>query len=331
IPSIVSTHPSSAHFISGASGLDAPKIHPVNSSTFEWWYFDAVPHDPRSRASVVVVFYTATASAFPFLAPAGTATLAQIAVTFPNGTAYGATVPADGATVTADENVSSGDWHNSGFRWTHSGDHSGYTVLIDAPHIGVKGSIRFRSPAPAHYPCGPTVAGQTMEAGPGNGWANAVPDADATVDLTIGRTKLTFAGLGYHDKNWGNEPFATHLASWYWGHGRLGAYSIVWFDVLARDGKEHVSAYAAKHGRIVAASCAPGSIRVRPAGANATYPPLRGTGNPSGYRIALELPGAGTLKMNVSVTGILVDDAFSEYTRAVATLKGVVVPAGGLK
>jgi hypothetical protein len=39
-----------------------------------------------------------------------------------------------------------------------------------------------------------------MEVGPHIGWANAIPDAASTVELTINGTKLAFAGTGYHDK-----------------------------------------------------------------------------------------------------------------------------------
>lgn len=35
---------------------------------------------------------------------------------------------------------------------------------------------------------------------PGIAWANAVPDAGATVDFEIGDKKLQFSGTGYHDK-----------------------------------------------------------------------------------------------------------------------------------
>lgn len=35
---------------------------------------------------------------------------------------------------------------------------------------------------------------------PGIGWANAVPDAKATVDFEVGGKKLAFSGTGYHDK-----------------------------------------------------------------------------------------------------------------------------------
>ncbi|KAJ7445630.1 hypothetical protein FB451DRAFT_1376109 [Mycena latifolia] len=62
-------------------------------------------------------------------------------MTFPNGTTFCATVPADIPTVTADESISSDEGTIRAFdaRRTAVGGHSGYTVLLDAPHIGVKG------------------------------------------------------------------------------------------------------------------------------------------------------------------------------------------------
>jgi len=32
------------------------------------------------------------------------------------------------------------------------------------------------------------------------GWANAVPDARATVDIEVNGTAISFSGIGYHDK-----------------------------------------------------------------------------------------------------------------------------------
>lgn len=56
--------------------------------------------------------------------------------------------------------------------------------------------------APAHYPCGPieTPAGQSFELAPNLGWANAVPDARGTVDMTVNGERVQFSGFGYHDK-----------------------------------------------------------------------------------------------------------------------------------
>jgi hypothetical protein len=61
--------------------------------------------------------------------------------------------------------------------------------------------------APAHYPCGPAQAGQVMEIMPHVGWANAIPDAIASVDLTVNGTLIKFTGVGYHDSTLSFTPF----------------------------------------------------------------------------------------------------------------------------
>jgi hypothetical protein len=77
---------------------------------------------------------------------------------------------------------------------------SKYVVTIDSPLLGVKGSLTLDSIAPAHYPCGPVEEGQDLEVTPHIGWANAVPDANAVADFTVGGVPLKFEGPGYHDK-----------------------------------------------------------------------------------------------------------------------------------
>ncbi|KAJ6561271.1 hypothetical protein B0H10DRAFT_1966618 [Mycena sp. CBHHK59/15] len=327
IPSALQNTSSQAQFISSSTGPDAPKVHPINGSAFDWWYFDVVSTD--SLASVVVVFYTTSAAAFPFLGPLNSAVVAQISGSFANGTLFTAMVEGDAATVEVKENSgTSGAWHGTGFTWMFD-PASGYSISIDAPEIGVVGTISFKSAAPAHYPCGPVAVGQNLEVGPNIGWANAIPDAVSAVHLTVNGTKLAFTGAGYHDKNWSDQIFQQNVASWYWGHGRVGAYSIVWFDFLALNGTEYVSAYVAKGGKIVAASCEATSIRVRPTGQNATYPPVISTGNPSGYNISLALSEHWALELNVSVVLQVASTPGPVYTRSLGTISGSVVPVGG--
>lgn len=171
--------------------------------------------------------------------------------------------------------------------------------------------------APAHYPCGCVEAGQPLEILPTLGWANAVPDAVSHVDLTVNGQMVKFSGAGYHDskshttstislvtpqtENWGSQPFTSVVGSWYWGHGRLGPYSIVWFDALSPDGIESVSAYVTLHGRVVASSCT--GIKVRPLG-NATYPPKAGDAPPAGFGLEIDL--------GLSQGGLLVVNATNE-------------------
>lgn len=39
-----------------------------------------------------------------------------------------------------------------------------------------------------------------MQIAPHIGWANAIPDAHATIDLVVNDEALVFTGTGYHDK-----------------------------------------------------------------------------------------------------------------------------------
>ena len=49
---------SNVEFKYSGTGLDAPKVEPVNTTTFDWWYFDAVSSDLASAdlSSVVAKF-----------------------------------------------------------------------------------------------------------------------------------------------------------------------------------------------------------------------------------------------------------------------------------
>ena len=108
------------------------------------------------------------------------------------------------------------------------------------------------------------------------------------------------------------------MKSWYWGHGRLGPYSIVWFDVIAGDGAEYVSSYASLNGSIVASSCS--GIKVRPWGENSQYPPVITSGNPQGFYIELDLESGGVLEVNVKSTLVIADVVL--YTRWIGTMSG---------
>jgi hypothetical protein len=151
-----------------------------------------------------------------------------------------------------------------------------------------------------------------------------VPDADATVDLTVRGTPLRFTGLGYHDKNWGLTPFAANVVHTYWGHARVGPYSVVWSDALAPNGgnttKEYFSGAVAKDGKLVAVSCAQGAVVVRPWGENDMYPPTFNSGPPQGLYITFDLGDEGVLGLNVTRELIVVNVGF--YQRFLGSVKG---------
>jgi hypothetical protein len=108
--------------------------------------------------------------------------------------------------------------------------------------------------------------------------------------------------------------------SWYWGHGRLGPYSLVWFDIIGADGNEYVSSYASLDGEIIASSCS--GIKVRPTGSNSQYPPVIGSGNPEGFYIELDLADGNVLEVNVTIAVVTADVGL--YSRFTGSLSGGV-------
>ncbi|KAJ7749630.1 hypothetical protein B0H16DRAFT_1461039 [Mycena metata] len=301
IPSTLKNRTSYTVFESLASGLDGPKVQPINATTFDWWYFDVVSTNPADLSTAVVTFFSTPPGAFPLLTPSTDITVAVLWISFSNGTLWSTASYADGATVKVNGDYTDGTWDDSGLSWTST--ESGYLIEIDAPDAGVTGTISFRTVAPSHYPCGPAEAGQNLELGPHIGWANAISDADSTVDLRIdGDTPVAFKGTGYHDKNWSDVVSGTHIASWYWGRGRLGPYSLVWWDVLSRTGVEFQR--------------------------NSTYPPVLSTGNPSGYHVDLDLGGNGKLELDLTVLAPLIA-LNPEYARFVGNMSGSIT--GGRK
>lgn len=177
--------------------------------------------------------------------------------------------------------------------------------------------------SPGHYPCNKAELFSDEMICPHVGWANAIPDANAIVDLTVSGEKLTFLGYGYHDKNWGAINFSKAVQSWYWGHGRLGPYSIVWFDTVGTDGKEYVSSYVTDHSNIVAGNCNSGSLRVRPFGGDDTYPPLATSSNPNGYSISYDLGERGILNVNFTIG--LNPLTLPNYHRFIGKLEGGIL------
>lgn len=199
IPSQVATGDIVANFVSSKNGLDGPQLSAVNSTSFDWWYFDVV--SPDLKSSLVIVFFTALDSSFPFIAPSTDVDVIAVFYSFPNGT-VGDTIwlNAAQAVVTTNQDGSSGRYVGADAAWKGSPDLQQYEININSPEKGVVGCFQLRSLAPAHYPCGPDQAGQNMMVAPNIGWSNAMPDADGDVDFTILGTRLKFNGVAYHDK-----------------------------------------------------------------------------------------------------------------------------------
>jgi hypothetical protein len=120
-------------------------------------------------------------------------------------------------------------------------------------------------------------------------------------------------------KNWSNQPYINNVESWYWGYGRLGPYSLVWFDTIDTDRKEYVSAYVSKDDKIIASSCTATALKVQPVGS--PYPPSINSSDPSGYTINMDLGDEGVLSANLNTTTIILDGGMT-YKRWAGILSG---------
>lgn len=137
-----------AQYISGASGLDGPKMSPeINATSFDWWYFDAVAED--ASMGLVVVFYLSTELGFPFVPPLSALSV-DIFATFEDGTLVflpenDLPLQAGAATITTDGDGASGVWKGTGFEFSGTPDLSSYTVTIDSPLLGITGTLELKS------------------------------------------------------------------------------------------------------------------------------------------------------------------------------------------
>jgi hypothetical protein len=155
---------------------------------------------------------------------------------------------------------------------------------------------------------------------PNVGWSNILPGAISTVSLNLRGEEMHYTGVGYHDKNWGDVPFASIVQNWYWGHAIMGPYTLVWFDAMLRDGQEYTSGYVSKNGVVQLASCLEGQHSVRPWGANSAYPPTNTTGRAQGLDIMYQLDSGDVLSVNLTTGAPQIE--FGNYARYIATLEG---------
>ncbi|KAF4230020.1 hypothetical protein CNMCM8980_006009 [Aspergillus fumigatiaffinis] len=177
--------------------------------------------------------------------------------------------------------------------------------------------MRLSSVSNPHTPCGDHRLRLGDTGTVGIGWASLLPDAEASVDVLVGGERVRFTGVGYHDKNWSDGPFQAAVRTWYWGRGRVGPFSVVWFDMLPLgDDTEVVSGYVAAGREVVVSSCDEGVVSVRPwkNGTAAAYPPVLGD-VPDGFRVVY------STGMEVDVTlGAMVAGDGKYYARWTGTM-----------
>lgn len=160
--------------------------------------------------------------------------------------------------------------------------------------------------AAPHYSCGTDAAGVEEQTVTGCAWANALPDANATVSVWIGGAAIQFKGYGYHDKTWVDRPFEKSVQAAFWGHARVGPYAVVWWHSRAQDGTDVSSEYLARWdtGLVIASRCVYAPNNTLSWGKGQVWPLVPGTPTPEGMIIRWDLGDAGTFVANITSTNV---------------------------
>ncbi|KAJ5999004.1 hypothetical protein N7451_006814 [Penicillium sp. IBT 35674x] len=236
---------------------------------------------------------------------------------FANGTAYSYAVESDHVKITEREDKSMRadffGFEGNEFSWSGSSllkPRPVYIATVNSPELGIRGTITLQGNTVApHYSCGTDAAGVEEQIITGVGWANAVPDANATVSLQINETSMSFEGYGYHDKTWVDRPFEDALQSAFWGHARLGPYAVVWWHSRAQDGTDISAEYLAswEDGHVIASRCVNNPNNTLGWGEGQIWPLLPGTPAPGGMILHWDLGDAGTFVANLTSQDIFAD------------------------
>ncbi|ETS82437.1 hypothetical protein PFICI_04313 [Pestalotiopsis fici W106-1] len=328
---------SDVELLSDPTNLDGFKMNAsaMVGGAFDFWYFDVASES--TNAGVNIVFFNT--GDFKYQLGNEQPLAVQLSGKFANGTEFFVqTFATEGAFIKNDECGVFADFKGAGASFVGTNllkDNVSYTITFDGSAGGLKGTITFKARAPAHFPCDTKdVAGATQNLLPYLFWANAVPDAESVVNLTIDGEPFQIAdGIGYHDKNWGQKSVITSPKYWDWGHARVGPYAIVWYDLLDYNDTEHNYAYVSKDGEEPFVGCGGDTVHARqwgPANTTYTYPPTNKLGllANNGLLIDYELPSGDKLHFNITTTAIIKTETGNVYSRGVGDVEGGVV--GGI-
>lgn len=300
--------------------FDGPMVGAANSSSFDWWYFDAVSQDGTTGATII--FLRTIIFGVSESVDAVQVTLRS------NDINIDTTFSANSSNVTTAGFGASGSWTDVA-SFEGSPSLSDYTVELNTDSI--KGKLSLRSIAPAHYPDGnpPNTDASTLVA-PALYWTNSIPGAIANCDFTVmGETFQIVNGVGYHDKNWGGLNLVETVKSWYWGHATVGPYTLVWFETISGiTNSQYSSMYLVSEGKIeLAGQTTPFAESsdftiVVPFGNGTQYPPTSTSNLPSGFLVDFVGSGGQQWSFLLESVHIASDSVRGFYTRWIGKVSG---------
>ncbi len=143
--------PSSVEMTSTVDGpFDGPKVKPVNSTSFDWWYFDVVDED--ASQSCTFAFYSTASSGLGFGPELESINWVHVSGAFSNGTRFDFVLPASTSVVATNGDGSAGSWDGSGISWVGTPDLLQYIVTAADPTTGVSGTMKLSSVGILFYP-----------------------------------------------------------------------------------------------------------------------------------------------------------------------------------
>jgi hypothetical protein len=302
-----------------ASAFDGPMVQGVNSSSFDWWYFDAVSAD--GTAAITLVFFRTI-----IFGTTPSATSVQVTVRS-DTISIDDTFPSDNSSVEVNGYGARGNWPGAGSFVSDAAAHK-YRVNISTDLV--QGSLSIQSIAPGHYPDGnPPGSQASVLVAPGLYWTNAIPGGVANGKFMVqGQEFEIVNGVGYHDHNWGGMNVVQTVKTWYWGHATVGPFTFVWFDIIsALTGTRYSSTYLAQSGHLrLVSQATPFSSSnnftiVVPYGNGTVFPPS-GTANlPSAFLI--DIVGTDSRwSFSANAVNVATNSVRGFYTRWIGTVTG---------
>jgi len=238
-----------------------PTVSALNSTAWEYWYFDGVSSD--GSAGVTIVFFRD-----PSLVAAGLGILrVSVDAVWSNGTKFTTMMFANNSIVEECGDETTGTWTGPGmacsFRFLQ---YAAAEIALSGVGITgetVTGTYSLTSFSKARYPDGTTYPSkkETVELAPLIYWNEAIPGGSVKTDTVLAGTPLTFSGIGGTDRNWG--PFIWDYVAdhWWWLRTVAGPYTLVfWKYASPLDGKTYTYSYLEEHGVPVFTSTIEGAV-----------------------------------------------------------------------
>ncbi|PLB47420.1 hypothetical protein P170DRAFT_478268 [Aspergillus steynii IBT 23096] len=274
---------------------------PINTTgDFEIWYFDFISED-LTTAAHMAFNVTPTNPSIPSY-PIDAILSSVVDIMLPNKTHFLKEFHPRRGAVSESRDISAGRFGDDTdyVSWRSDVSFNRGSMDIDMPGAELKGRIKWEQAAPPHLPWGLYEKGGTYELVPHLWWTNQGPDLTATVEFEVAIEHIRFSGIGYQDKIWADLPLPAILGPWYWGHVRIGGYSLVWYELVSKFGGKYYSSYLARDGEVLTANCANNTLRVQPFDKDGVYLPPDDFSLPAGFIVSAYVPGEGQFTVNVT-------------------------------